>query len=64
MKNKLVATIISGAREYKAVSIEDLKGLSVPEQFELHPLEILRGHCFEFLVPESHLFTGNHSVNK
>ena len=35
MKNKLVATIISGAREYKAVSIEDLKGLSVPEQFEL-----------------------------
>ena len=35
MKNKQVATIISGAREYKAVSIEDLKGLSVPEQFEL-----------------------------
>lgn len=35
MKNQSVATINSAEKELKAVSIEDLKGLSVPDQFEL-----------------------------
>lgn len=35
MQNKQVATIITGSSKYTTVSIEDLKGLRVPEQFAL-----------------------------
>ena len=35
MKKQSVVTINSAEKELKAVSIEDLKGLSVPEQFEM-----------------------------
>lgn len=62
MKNKQVATIVSGAREYKAVSIEDLKGLSVTEQFELLQANGYQRGTVNILIgtsiPEWRLITG------